>query len=379
MPDDLLARIERFGSVRFDDYMETVLYGAGGFYAEQGRAGRRGGDFLTSPEVGPLFGTVVAAALDRCWEELGRPDPFTVVDAGAGPGTLAKAVELARPACAGALTYVLVERSASQRAIHAQRLALTAPEQAFPPEHAGVDDELGVAPVDRGRGPRFVTLAELPTIDLTGVVLANELLDNLPTRLLVRTADSWSEVRVTFDGAALAEVLVPVDEAVAEWASAAAPTAGVGARLPLQEAASRWLREVLGRLRHGRLIVIDYMGETGALAERPWDEWLRTYRAHDRGSVPLAAPGHQDLTVEVCVDQLAAVRPPDADATQADWLRSHGVEALVEEGRRVWEERAAVGDLAAVAGRSRVREAEALSDPSGLGAFRVLEWWVDRR
>ena len=51
-----------------------------------GSAGRRG-DFLTSPEVGPLFGAVLARYLDAVWERLDRPDPFTVVDAGAGPGT----------------------------------------------------------------------------------------------------------------------------------------------------------------------------------------------------------------------------------------------------------------------------------------------------
>jgi SAM-dependent MidA family methyltransferase len=70
--------------------LEAALYDpATGFYETGGRAGRRG-DFLTSPEVGPLFGAVVARALDRWWDGLGRPDPFVVVDAGAGPGTLAR-------------------------------------------------------------------------------------------------------------------------------------------------------------------------------------------------------------------------------------------------------------------------------------------------
>ena len=54
-------------------------------------AGRRG-DFLTAPEVGPLYGAVLARAIDAWWIELGRPDPFVVVEAGAGPGTLARSV-----------------------------------------------------------------------------------------------------------------------------------------------------------------------------------------------------------------------------------------------------------------------------------------------
>ena len=78
--------------------MDLALYGEAGFYmrADGGSAGRRG-DFITSPEVGPLFGAVLGRYLDAEWERIGRPDPFTVIDAGAGPGTLARTV-LAAPA-----------------------------------------------------------------------------------------------------------------------------------------------------------------------------------------------------------------------------------------------------------------------------------------
>ena len=70
------------------------------------------------------------------------------------------------------------------------------------------------------------------------------------------------------------------------------------------------------------------------------------------------------------------MRPPDRDQTQSEFLRAHGLGELVEEGRRIWNERAHVGDLGRCAGRSRINEAEALTDPDGLGAFRVLEWQV---
>ncbi|MFM8713464.1 MAG: hypothetical protein ACKOE7_08900, partial [Actinomycetota bacterium] len=93
------------GAIRFDEFVAIALYGEHGFYTRGGgRAGRRG-DFLTSPEVGPLFGAVIARALDTWWVELGRPDPYIVVDAGAGPGTLARAVMATQPRCAHALSY----------------------------------------------------------------------------------------------------------------------------------------------------------------------------------------------------------------------------------------------------------------------------------
>jgi SAM-dependent MidA family methyltransferase len=279
-----------------------------------------------------------------------------VVDAGAGPGTLAVAIRSAPPRCATALTYVLVERSAAQRALHDERF--------------GTSRERGA-----GDGPRFVSAATLPAGPFRGVVLANELLDNLAFRVLERTVDGWGEVRV---GEGLDEVLTPASAADTALAGRLAPTAAVGARIAVQQQAADWVADVLGRLRGGRLLVIDYATTTAAMAARPWSEWLRTYRSHRRGGHPLDDPGSQDITCEVAVDQLEAVRRPTRACSQAEWLVAAGIDALVDEGRQVWAERAHVGDLAALAARSRVREAEALCDPGGLGAFVVLEWSVPR-
>jgi SAM-dependent MidA family methyltransferase len=121
-------------------------------------------------------------------------------------------------------------------------------------------------------------------------------------------------------------------------------------------------------------VVVDYAATTAGLAARPQQEWVRTYRAHARGGGPLDDLGLQDVTCEVAVDQLALVRHPSSDAAQADWLRAHGIEDLVAAARGTWAERAHLGDLAALTARSRVSEAEALLDPTGLGGFRVLEW-----
>jgi len=80
----LVERIHRQGPIRFGEFVEVALYGPSGFFTRGGGAGRAGQDFVTSPEVGPLFGACVARAIDREWERLGRPDPFVVVEAGAG-------------------------------------------------------------------------------------------------------------------------------------------------------------------------------------------------------------------------------------------------------------------------------------------------------
>jgi SAM-dependent MidA family methyltransferase len=374
------ADIRRHGPLPFDRVLDRALYDArGGFYEAGGRAGGRHGDFLTSPEVGGLFGAVVARALDGWWKAMGEPDPFVVAEAGAGPGALGRTVLAASPACARALRYVLVDRSAAQRRLHAEGLVLEDPALAFAP----VDPDTEAPPAGTAVGPICVSLAELPRVTGPAIVLANELLDNLPFGLAERVEGGWAEVRVDLapgsDAGAgpvrLAELLVPLDDERAALLDRLAPAAQVGARVPLQDAARAWLREAMAVAgRGGRVVVVDYATTTADLAARPPAEWLRTYRSHARGGGPLDDLGRQDVTSEVAVDQLAVVRPPSSDTSQADWLRSHGIEDLVAEARATWTERAHLGDLAALAARSRVNEAEALLDPAGLGGFRVLEW-----
>ena len=302
---------------------------------------------------------MVARRLDRLWDDLGRPDPFTVVEAGAGRGALAVAVRAAAPRCLPALRWHLVERSASLRAAQHEHLPIDVPWSG------------------PGGGPAFAASASLADVaragdPAPGAVVANELLDNLPFRLMDRDARGWSEVHVRRgpgpDGgaAALAEELVAAPAAVVAELGRLAPRAAVGARVPWQERAAAWVRDARDLLSSGLVLAFDYTDTTASMAARPQAEWLRTYRSHGRGGHHLEAPGTQDITVEVALDQLPA---PSAAVTQAEWLRGAGIEDLVDGARRRWAERAGIGDLEAVRARSVLLEAEALCDPTGLGAF----------
>lgn len=306
--------------MRFDVFMEQSLYGSQGFYSSgRGIAGRRDGDFLTSPEVGPLFGAVLARALDQWWEELGRPTPFRVFDVGTGPGTLLKSLALAAPECSAAWELV------------------------------GVDRALGT---------------ELPQ-DLSGcVIVANELLDNLVFRVLERHQGHWSELHVRRDQHGYSEVLVSTQD----------PGYDIdpGSRMPLLTAANEWVQDILDR-GAAKVALFDYGSQsTVELAGR--GGWLRTYRAHQKGSDPLHQPGEWDITTDIAVDQLPM---PSSVMSQADWLSGHGIAQLVEEGRDHWAKNAARPDLTAMRMRSRIREAEALLDPASLGGWLVMEYSRD--
>lgn len=360
----LRAAVARRGPLPLEEVVDLALYHPEvGFYSGAGHAGRDG-DFLTSPEVGPLFGTVVARALDAWWRGAGEPHPFVVVEAGAGPGSLARSVLAARPACSGSLRYVLVERSAAQRARHAERFSLETDGAAFVADpDVGDDDSQSPSSPD---GPIVVSRPDLPRLSGPAVVLANELLDNLPFGLLERQAEGWAEVRVGVARGALVERLVPVT-------AGPAVEVPLGARVPRQRVAADWVqgaRDLAGR--GGRVVAIDYASTTAELASRPWTDWVRTYRRHARGTGVLEDLGEQDITCEVAVDQLGVA--PTSDRSQADWLSAHGIDEVVDAARRSWRDRAAIGDLEAIRSRSTVSEGEALLDPSGLGAFRVLEW-----
>ncbi|MGZ4795452.1 MAG: SAM-dependent methyltransferase, partial [Acidimicrobiia bacterium] len=334
---------------------------------------RAGRDFVTSPEVGPLFGVCVARALDREWTRQGRPDPFVVVEGGAGNGRLAREVLRADPTCAPALHYVLVERSATLRAEQATRLDLEPGSDAFGPS-TWVANEESPVPV-AASGPIVSSLDELPAVAFTGVVLANELLDNLPFEVVERTARGWAEVRIgVTDAGRPGEVLVPAGDDLLRWVGDL--DVPLGTRLPVALGAADWIVAAATRMRRGALILVDYTAEWPELVARAGG-WLRTYSEHRRDGDPLAEPGTRDITIDVPIDIIrraatGAGLVVESIVTQAEWLRGLGIDDLVAEGRARWEAAAAAPDLTAVAGRSRGVEAAALTDPGGLGAHHVV-------
>ena len=371
----LASRIAARGPIAVSEYVEACLYDPdGGFYMRGGRAGGRSGHFLTAPEVGPLFGAVLARAFDRWWEQLGEPEPFTVIDSGAGPGTLARSVLAAEPGCmaAGALRLVLVELSPAQRALH--------------PEHPMVTTAARVRDA-------------LPQGAPAGVVVANELLDNLPFDIVRRTADGWEELRVTVDQSSGRRGFSLVAVPAASELVAGLPEVAVGGRVPVQRAARSWVTAAHQALGAGRVVAFDYGADTRALAVRAGPSeygadpqalaegagpseglarglgWLRTHRHHQGGSSWLVEPGSCDISADVALDQVQSVHRAEV-CSQAEFLRAHGIHELVAEGSTAWAERAGVGGLTALRGRSRSREAEALMDPAGMGDFNVLVWSV---
>jgi SAM-dependent MidA family methyltransferase len=332
--------------VPFEVYMEAALYDdEAGYFATGRLRSDTEGDFLTSPEVSPLFGETLAVFAERERERIGGTQ-FGLVEIGAGSGSLIR--PLVEAFGAGFQPLVAIERSPAAR----RSLA------AFLGESAVVD-----------------SIGELPR--LRGVILANELLDNVAMALAVRSGSGWTERWVGSDGHELHWVEAPVRGDVAAWLERWAGEVGEGGIVEVQLGAQALAVEAFQRLERGAVVFVDYGDTMDGLANRRAAGTIRTYQGHHLGPDPLSAPGETDLTADVNFSAIGdALRDSGAAVElvrQADLLADLGLRERLE---RMREDELAAARDGEVMRRLELRSArtagETLLHPRGLGDFRVL-------
>jgi SAM-dependent MidA family methyltransferase len=347
LPDRLRERIRRDGPITFAAFMEAALYDPEhGFYSRS-PVGEQG-DFVTSPHVSAAFGAMVAAQVLDFWDLLERPDPFDVVEVGAGSGTLARQVLQAVPSeLALGVRYRAVERSASAR----KALVATAAESGL---------RIEVHP----------TVGDLPT-GLVGCLVANELLDNLPFHRVRETDRGIVELFVAAEEDRFVLAEGPASQPEVERM---APALRRGEEAVVNLEALRFLEEASGIL-HGRggyLWLCDY-GWTGHHRD-----FVHGYRGHRVEEDVLADPGSRDITAGV--DFGALVERASGLGLRV-WGPVTQRDALLALGYRRWDEEARNRQVRATANRdglealrlySERNRAGQLVDPMGLGGFLVL-------
>jgi SAM-dependent MidA family methyltransferase len=339
----ILLEIRRSGPIPFETFMEMALYHpAGGFFSSDTLRSTKGGDFLTSPEVSSLFGATLAALVAAERDRIG--EPFLVVDSGAGSGSLLRSMLAAEPGEAWA-----VEAAPAARRLLAE---LIGPERV-------------VERIDQVRAP------------LRGVIVANELLDNLPMAIAQMTETGWRERWVGAEGDDLTWVDAPPRPSVVDWLHRHAGPVETGGWVEVQLAAYDWIVEATSLLQAGALVLIDYGDTAENLAPRRRDGTLRTYRAHHLGPHPLAEPGATDITADVNFSALiTAAESAGASVElqrQDDFLTAWGLRSRLSQLRQRELELAQGGDpLERLRVRSLLKEAETILHPRGLGDFRVL-------
>lgn len=342
MRDVIAAEIAKSGPVPFERFMQLALYGEGGFFASSVLRSQRAGDFLTSPEVSPMFGETLAGFVRAEQERVG--DPFALVEVAGGSGSL--------------LGSLLETVEVDAWAVEVSPAARTALAEIVGPDR--VAESLDAVPDP-----------------LRGVVVANELLDNLPMAIAQLTDDGWRERWVGADDDGLVFVDAPPRREVTDWVDRFAGPVEVGGWVEVQLDAYEWVKSVIGRLKAGAVVLFDYGDTMENLAPRRQDGTLRTYRAHHLGPHPLDEPGATDITADVNFTAIeAAARETGAKVElwrQDDFLVSLGLRNRISQMRHEELDLARAGDeMARLLLRTTRTEAETLVHPRGLGDFRVL-------
>jgi SAM-dependent MidA family methyltransferase len=342
MRDVIAAEIATAGPLPFERFMELALYGERGFFASTTLRSQRGGDFLTSPEVSPVFGETLAVLIEAERERIG--EPFRLVEVAGGSGSLLRAL---------------------RRVVEVETWAV----EVSPAAAVALGEVVGP---DRVVG----SIGEVPGPS-RGVVIANEFLDNLPMAIAQLTESGWRERWVGSDEDGLAFVDADPRPEVLDWLDRFAGPIEVGGWVEVQLAAYRWVATVVGSMEAGAVVLIDYGDMTENLAPRRQDGTLRTYRAHHLGPHPLDEPGATDITADVNVTAVeAAAREAGAEVEvwrQDDFLGALGLRDRVSAVRHEELELARAGDeMARLRLRTLRTEAETLLHPRGLGDFRVV-------
>jgi SAM-dependent MidA family methyltransferase len=346
------SEIETSGPITFARFMEIALYDPErGYYRGAAARPGRSGDFLTAPEAHPIFGRAIARFVDDLWRALDRPGRFTIREHGAGDGALAEALmaglDADGSAALEAIRYRVVEVEPARTAAVRARL-----------EAAG---RAGVLEADDGRS-------------IEGLVLANEVLDALPTQRVVGRGGGLREILVGLDpdGGLIDVEAAPTTPDLARRLADEGVVLTEGQHAEICLALDAWVAGVGAGLGCGVVLLIDYGHPATELYDpgRRAAGTLAAYLRHQVHDDPYRAIGRQDLTAHVDVTAVeraaaAAGLAHLGTTTQAAFLDRLGAgEILI--GYQSGPAATLQGYLAARAALVR------MIDPAAMGRFRVM-------
>ena len=350
---EIRRRIQQRGPITFAEFMELALYWPGwGYYAGgTGAAAPFGaaGDYYTSPFAHPAFGALLAIQLYQCWQLLDCPNPFALVELGAGNGLLCRDIRAAAAQLPGgfgnALRYICIDRYS-------------------PPRFELAGAGLGVA---------RVMASGLPLRGLCGVILSNELLDAFPVHQVRPEQGRLQEVYIAVDATgALVEILgEPSTPALAARLGELDIRLAEGQTAEINLQLDNWAGEIAAALDAGFVLTIDYgrpAAELYASRRRPRGT-LTTYYRHTQTDAPLQRIGRQDITAQVDFTSVVnagrrAGLTPLGFVNQEQLLRNLGFDRF---RRRLAALPLARAELAA--NRAGLL---ALVNPDGMGNFKAL-------
>ncbi len=393
-------RIQRDGPITFAEYMRMALYEPEYGYYMTGAA-KMGweADYFTSTDVSSLFANCMGRQLFAMWEKLKRPGNFIVLEQGAGRGHLAEGVRIWAQKEAPEFYEVLDYRTEDIRGGE----DATAPDEfdksrAVSYSNQGEASNIPSQYPNQGdpRVPTPHNTTPAPTRgrgsferERPSVVLSNELVDAFPVHIVEKRDEQLYEVFVdvqrdgrfceVLDEPSRPEVAGYLDTYKIPWR-----TFEDGWRAEINLDALRWIQRTAGMMRKGFVLTIDYGDKAKAL----YTAWRKRgtmlcYFKHQANEQPLLHPGKQDITAHVNFSALIEEGRRlgmrlHRFTTQRLWLQGLGIEEELQQ--RYLNEFAEAefaratdrGQIALLKWRDVRQRASVLTDPGGMGDFKVL-------
>lgn len=346
-------------SMPFVEFMELALYHpVKGYYVTKAMNIGARGDFYTSPHLSPLFGECLACQVIDCWEIMGQPIAFELIEMGAGQGILAadilQAIAQICPELSQALTYSIIERSQSLKLAQQHHLASWG---------------------------SVIQWREWETIEpesIQGCFISNELVDAFPVHQVVWQDQTLQEVYVSFDGDRITEQLGPLSTPELQQYF---DRLGInfqnypdGYRTEVNLNAIQWIQTITNKLHHGYVLTIDY----GYSADRYYNSrrtggTLQCYYQHQVNSNPYMNVGLQDITAHVDFTTLAQRGEEFGLTSLGLTQQAYFLMALGLGDRIAALSQTETQNIQEINDRLQTRTAlHQLIDPTGLGNFYVL-------
>lgn len=357
----LVEKIERanLNQITFAQYMATILYDQNyGYYNSEKVTIGSQGDFFTSSSLSNDFGELLAIQFIEMWHQLGCPQPFYLIEMGAGNGELAQDIlnflgNNDDESLIEAIKYIIVEQSPSL--IKKQQDLL----QSF------ANFEL-----------TWKTWSEIPANSIEGCFFSNELVDAFPVHLVTKSENELKEIYLSIQEHKLTEITNSIStEKLVEYfdlidIDLLQPQYPEGYRSEVNLQAGDWMTTVASKIKRGYVLTIDY-GYTADKYYRPARSQgtLKCYYQHRHHNNPYVNLGYQDLTAHV--NFTALKRQGELFNLQAIGFTQQGLFLMA----------LGLGDRLNELSRDKFNVSEIfkrrnalhqLIDPTGLGGFGVL-------
>lgn len=277
---EIKKQIEKKGRITFAEFMDIALYWPGkGYYTSENIRWGKDGDYLTSIDVSPVFGRLLAYQINEMWQNLGSPPQFSIIEVGAGREELSfhirDTIKKLFPEFYKAADFQLVDVNP----IHIQKLE---ERTSF---HSSIED---IKP------------------GVTGCIISNELIDAFPVHRVVEM-DGLKEIYVGYEDAGFMEIRGELSTSgLNDYLEKIGIKLEQGQKAEINLKALDWIKSIGALLERGFVITIDYGLPARELFRHNRNGNLLCYYRHTMNNNPFHQIGYQDITAKVDFTSLAA-------------------------------------------------------------------------